>query len=74
MDANRVARVIRSSEQNESNAPVTTARYRVEIVMNEEYPDADRTNTEHIEAFDAEFQRALDDGYFGVVRGRSDLG
>jgi hypothetical protein len=40
------------------------ARYRVEIVMNEEHPNDARSDAEHREALAREFVDALDIGYF----------
>ena len=58
--------VIQQSRENGSNVAVKTARYMIEVVMNEENPDAD--DKEHRDAFANEFQRALDDGYFEELR------
>jgi hypothetical protein len=58
-----VQRVTRS---HDSEFPVTVARYTVEVVMNEEDPR--RSDDEHVEKFAAEFQRALDTGFFTELR------
>lgn len=58
--------MIERTRQNESALPVTTARYLVEVVMNEEIPSADAAM--QIKAFEDEFQRALDDNYFVDIR------
>lgn len=59
--------VIASSRRNCSNVPVATARYTLEVVMNEDNPD-DESVAEHRKTFAAEFQRALDAGYFTDLR------
>lgn len=58
--------IIERSKHNLSHRPVTTARYSLEVVMNENNPDA--TSVEHRKAFADEFQRALDNGYFEDLR------
>lgn len=55
-----------SREGSASNMPVTTARYLLEVVMNEER--AEDTPQGHKEAFAKEFQRALDAGFFTALR------
>jgi hypothetical protein len=45
---------------------VTVASYTLKVEMNEERPDL--TDEEAKEIFAAEFQRALDDGYFVSIR------
>lgn len=60
------ARIIARSRANESNHPVTTARYVVEFVLNEEDPHA--TNAKQIKALAAEIQKALDAGYLEEIR------
>lgn len=49
----------------EASAPISVARYFVEVLMNEENPSP---TANHVEAFRKEFQRALDDGYFSCLR------
>lgn len=60
------AHIIRCSRQNVSNLPVMTARYTLVVIMNEDNPD--EGDELHRQAFAAEFQRALDDGYFQNLR------
>ena len=45
--------------------PVKTARYMIEVVMNEDCLDADEG---HRREFAKEFQRALDQGFFADLR------
>jgi hypothetical protein len=58
--------IIAISRANSAHMPVTTARYVVQVVMNEDTPNA--TEQEHVEGFVAEFQSALDAGYFTSLR------
>lgn len=58
--------IVNKSRENCSNHPVTTARYLIEVVMNEEEPEG--TPEQFKEALAKEFQRALDDGYFEDIR------
>jgi hypothetical protein len=51
---------------NCANHPVTTARYWVEIVMNEDDPDA--TDEEHRKNLAEELQRAADANFFADLR------
>lgn len=60
------ATIIAASRANDSNAPVSTVRYLVEFVLNEEFPDADRDPTGHMVALAEEIQRALDETSFLV--------
>lgn len=54
--------VIACSRNNSSHLPVTTARYLVEFVMNEAYTE--RSEQEHLAAFTAEVQDAMDQHQF----------
>ncbi len=58
--------IIAASEGNDSDLPVTTAKYFLEVVMNENHYDI--PDVEHIKQFEDEFQRALDAGYFTDLR------
>ena len=58
--------VLQASWENCSNLPVKTARYTIEIAMNEAY--FERNDEEHKQALAAEFQRALDAGFFEDMR------
>jgi hypothetical protein len=58
--------VQRITRSHGSEFPVTVARYTVEVVMNEEAHQY--TDVEHVAAFEAEFQRALDAGFFTSLR------
>ena len=59
------AHIIRLSQENNSHLPVTTSRYLLEVVMNEEHPGEE---VDHIKRFEEEFQSALDIGYFASLR------
>lgn len=58
--------VIQRSRENCSHLPVTTARYVIEVVMNEDEASAD--NEKQMAAMADEFQRALDNGFFEDIR------
>lgn len=60
------AEIIAFSNDNVSNQPVRTARYIIEIVMNENDPDDDAEMQKKL--LSDEFQRALDDNYFADCR------
>lgn len=58
--------VIRRSRENNSCSPVKTARYLIDVVMNEDDPNA--THQTLVTRFKEEFQRALNGGYFAAIR------
>jgi hypothetical protein len=58
--------VVQQSLKNYSQLPVNTARYVVEVVLNENAFDT--TEECQIKEFSDEFQRALDNGYFENIR------
>lgn len=60
------ASVIACSRANESKHPVTTARYVVEFVLNEEDPHA--SNDKHVRTMAAGIRKAIDAGYLTAVR------
>lgn len=53
------------SRENTSDQPLVTARYTIEIVMNEAY--VERTPEEHKKALADVMQRASDEGFFNDV-------
>lgn len=57
--------IIEHSQHNGSAFPVTTARYLVEFVMNEEQPHL--SDEEHRQAFAAEIQRVMDEAHFTLT-------
>lgn len=59
-------RVVRITKSADSGAGVTAATYTVLVHMNED--SFTSSDDEHIANFAAEFQRALDDGYFTALR------
>jgi hypothetical protein len=58
--------IIAASVANESLMPVSTALYQLNIVMNEDH--AHKNEEKHLQNFSAEFQRALDAGFFSNLR------
>lgn len=58
--------IIAASVANESLMPVSTALYQLNIVMNEDKCHKDEEK--HRQAFVAEFQRALNAGFFADLR------
>lgn len=58
--------VITASRDNMSCESVTTARYMIEVVLNEDDPSADPET--HKRTLADEFQRALDAGFFEDLR------
>jgi hypothetical protein len=57
--------VIKRSLDNCSDKPVVTAKYVIEVVMNEDQLNDDKR---HVELFAEEFQRALDSSFFEDLR------
>ncbi len=58
--------IIAASVANESLMPVSTALYQLNIVMNED--KCHKNEEKHRQDFIAEFQKALDAGFFSNLR------